>query len=1128
MPVFPLPALAGRVLAAPDADLLDRYARAGDEAAFELLVWRHGRLVWGVCRRVARDRHGAEDAFQAAFLALARKAGTITRADGLAGWLYRVAYRAAVAARRGPGRPAPLDGVEVPDPAPGPADAAGWRDAGRAVAEEVSRLPAAYRASFVLCEVQGLSNAQAAAALGCPVGTVESRLTRARARLRERLSARGVTVAGAVLVGGVVPEAVMAAGVRAGVGVVPARVAALAGRACRSGVGAKLFAAAAVAVLAGSALVGMTRDDPPAAPPGPKPAAVTADGPAVRFGPTAFRAGQPIGDARYLPGGKQVVGYASPNLHVWDAGTGAAVRTIPTGLERADGPSAAIPWLAFAVHPTRPLVAAGGTKAGRATLQVWDAGTGERLAETAAAGDHLLGLAWTPDGRLLERSNVGRDEPPAGKTTGWKLVVRDDRLGLVKAHDLPDAFGSSGTVVRPLPGGRQAVLWQYLGSPTVFDLETGGVVRTLAFKPRFSSGLGVSPDGKTALVTSSEEMVLLDLAGDAPARPLPVLRKGWYMPRPLFSPDGRTVYVFDFKPMAYDVATGEEKWRAKTRTMHGVGVHLCDLSPDGKTLLVRHGQGVSFLDAATGEERDLGAGPSSPPDLTWSPDGSTVFTRVDQATYGMWDADRTWTAWDAATGKPRYVLRPTGYVEGNEWKFTPDLFFLAGGREVVAGLTRSESVENWTGPPELVVFEVASGKFLRRLGGPLPDDPFRWAHPVAVAPDGSAVLMRQFATKDGRPSYGGGWWDPAKGVRAGGWAIDGQRAGPPRHFEGYEVTVQSGGQDPKTAPAHVRCYATADGVLAADLASPFAWVDPVGVRGPLLLTESYDYKTFRRGSHGWTKPAPPFAFDLWELPTRAPVRLFELPARGAVGFAPGGGYVLRVADDRTAEVYEPFALKAVVASFATPARVHGFEFAPDGGRVAGSLADCTIAVWDTAAWQAEIDAQLAKRVPADLGPLWDDLAKDAAAGLRAARLLGAAGDKAVSLLAGKVAAKKPVDPAAVKKLIADLGADDFATREKAEKALRALGPPAGPHLRAAAGANPPPEVGRRLGALLRALDARALTADEVRETRAVQALAWAGTPAARELMAKWAAGDPEAVLTKAAAGAPGPSPTSPR
>ncbi|MBX9624983.1 MAG: hypothetical protein K2X82_14345, partial [Gemmataceae bacterium] len=97
---FDLPALAGRVLSTPDADLLDRYARAGDEAAFELLVWRHGRLVWGVCRRVARDRHAAEDAFQAAFLALARKAGTIARADGVAGWLYRVAFRAALAARR--------------------------------------------------------------------------------------------------------------------------------------------------------------------------------------------------------------------------------------------------------------------------------------------------------------------------------------------------------------------------------------------------------------------------------------------------------------------------------------------------------------------------------------------------------------------------------------------------------------------------------------------------------------------------------------------------------------------------------------------------------------------------------------------------------------------------------------------------------------------------------------------------------------------------------------------------------------------------------------------------------------------------------------------------------------------
>src|SRR5436189_5966027 len=82
-----------------DAELLARWAAARDEAAFEALVWRHGPMVLGVCRRVLRDAHEAEDAFQATFLALARKAGSVGQRGTLAGWLYRVAYRASLQAR---------------------------------------------------------------------------------------------------------------------------------------------------------------------------------------------------------------------------------------------------------------------------------------------------------------------------------------------------------------------------------------------------------------------------------------------------------------------------------------------------------------------------------------------------------------------------------------------------------------------------------------------------------------------------------------------------------------------------------------------------------------------------------------------------------------------------------------------------------------------------------------------------------------------------------------------------------------------------------------------------------------------------------------------------------------------
>jgi RNA polymerase sigma factor (sigma-70 family) len=183
----------------PDAELLERFVRARDEAAFELLVWRHGKAVLATCRRVLRDAHEAEDAFQATFLLLARRAGSIGRRAAVGGWLRKVAYRVALEARsrrvrrqaHEQARAGRSAGVSADDPV----DEAIGRELRRVIDEEVGRLVEKYRTPFVLCYYEGKSNAEAARALGCPVGTVESRLTRARARLRARLARRGVSAA---------------------------------------------------------------------------------------------------------------------------------------------------------------------------------------------------------------------------------------------------------------------------------------------------------------------------------------------------------------------------------------------------------------------------------------------------------------------------------------------------------------------------------------------------------------------------------------------------------------------------------------------------------------------------------------------------------------------------------------------------------------------------------------------------------------------------------------------------------------------------------------------------------------------------------------------------------------------
>ncbi|QJX00312.1 sigma-70 family RNA polymerase sigma factor [Frigoriglobus tundricola] len=173
----------------PDADLLLRFVRDGDCAAFELLVRRHWRLVFGVCRRVAGDAHDAEDAAQAAFLVLVRRA-EVVRGTHLAPWLVRVAYRCAVRVRTRRRDHSPIDLATVSAPEPVDSDSllCAVLDA------ELNRLPAKYRIPVVLCYLQGKTYEQAAAELNCPLGTLSGRLTRAKTLLRTRLVRRGVTM----------------------------------------------------------------------------------------------------------------------------------------------------------------------------------------------------------------------------------------------------------------------------------------------------------------------------------------------------------------------------------------------------------------------------------------------------------------------------------------------------------------------------------------------------------------------------------------------------------------------------------------------------------------------------------------------------------------------------------------------------------------------------------------------------------------------------------------------------------------------------------------------------------------------------------------------------------------------
>jgi RNA polymerase sigma factor (sigma-70 family) len=297
-------ALLGDQAGLTDAHLLGRFIEHRDQAAFALLLRRHGPMVLGVCRRVLHDGHDADDAFQATFLVLVRKAASIRSREAVANWLYGVAYHTAQKARamRGKRQARERRVTDMPEPeAVRRSDT--WHDLQPLLDEELHRLPDKYRIPVVLCDLEGKTRKEAARQLGVPEGTVSSRLGRARGMLARRLTRRGLKLSGgalaATLAGNLAPASVpaalaastikaaalVAAGQAAAGGVVPAQVVALTEGVLKAMLLSKLKSAGAVLVVLGlvtlacgmlaGARAGEERD-----PAGPPPAAA-ADRPAV-------------------------------------------------------------------------------------------------------------------------------------------------------------------------------------------------------------------------------------------------------------------------------------------------------------------------------------------------------------------------------------------------------------------------------------------------------------------------------------------------------------------------------------------------------------------------------------------------------------------------------------------------------------------------------------------------------------------------------------------------------------------------------------------------------------------------------------------------------------------------------
>jgi RNA polymerase sigma factor (sigma-70 family) len=181
-----------------DGQLLGCFIERRDEAAFAVLVKRHGPMVWNVCRRLL-NQHDAEDAFQATFLVLCRKAASIRHRETVPSWLHGVAHQTALQARRAIARRTAREKQVLDMAEPVVVEQEPWHDLQPLLDQELRRLPDRYRVVIVACDLEGKTRKEAARLLGCPEGTVAGRLARARMMLAKRLARHGVVVSAGTL-----------------------------------------------------------------------------------------------------------------------------------------------------------------------------------------------------------------------------------------------------------------------------------------------------------------------------------------------------------------------------------------------------------------------------------------------------------------------------------------------------------------------------------------------------------------------------------------------------------------------------------------------------------------------------------------------------------------------------------------------------------------------------------------------------------------------------------------------------------------------------------------------------------------------------------------------------------------
>ncbi len=1080
-----------------DTELLERFCLRREEAAFTLLVQRHGPMVLNVCRRILGDVHQAEDAFQATFLILVRKAGSIHRQQSLGGWLHRVASHLALRTRAQTVRRQSCErqflAFSTQDDGSDTLAAAELRTA---LDQEIARLPDKYRMPLVLCYLSDKTHEQAAVELGWPKSSVTARLARARELLQRRLRQRGFTVPAGLLAAllteqtanAALPSLLTLSTVRLAVQALMGQplgatsAAALAGSFVKNTTTLRLGAMLALMATLSFAVVGyrLAVPAPPSPPEQPSPKAQALDQPPAAksqlrqprldlFGdPLPDEALVRMGSSRlrhpglralfFSPDNKRLLSSANEGVRIWDTATGKLLRRFDPAPSQK---RTSCRWLGdrfLCVDVDAQWIT---------TVQTLDAVTGQvrrsvRIEKPTIA---INTCPLSPDGKRLavaHQKEIGLYDTATGETL---QRIPYNGIGVWS--------------ITFAPGGKSIAFNDLSDTIYLHDTATGKLIRELKRPGDSTLHLVFSPDGRfLASLPQSRAAEKGELSIWSVKDGKEVLR--WTHPFPkawsaAFSPDGKRVAIGGARwgCVLRDVETGEE---ARRFSPHG-GVYGIAFSPDGNTLATASPGGVIRLwDAATGQLLPASADADVPlvDHLRFSSDGKRLLGTADVC-----------LIWDPSTGRELQRL-----ADPRPWNFNhaTDQHYLA--------LSPDQSLLVATHPEEgIALVDTSTGKQRRVLKG---GD--HWIYLLAFTPDG-----RRLVTSGDEKKLR--VWDVADGRELRSWSERG----------GYTACVAISADGRWLASAPVLYRVNKYDVTLWDLATGtekrrFSMTHEF----PSALAFSPDGRLLAAVGRG-ARDDNQGEVHIWDLEDGKEHRGLEgrFGAVGSVAFSPDRRTLATGGVDGGLVLWELASGRRRQQFVGHQGGIRSLAFSPDGRTLAASSIDAPVYVWDVV---GILQSQPHRLSNDELQRGWNALGgEDAPAAFQAIRRLAAAPEQSLPFLREHLKPVSAPDQKRIRQLVDMLDSADFPTRQNAAVELEKQADVAASTLRQIMTKEKPSlEVRRRLQQILESIENKL---ESLRAVRAVEVLEWIATPDAVRLLSELAGGAADARLTREAAAA---------